>query len=174
MYTKTYIMDTRLKLFKSRLVLPVVCGRPKPDTSTVFQIRNCTKYISVDDVKDAFEKTKDVSYSKKVEYFGSKGIHYAKARRYYQVVRNLNNAFQQDLIVDVEFWDEPNDASNDVSNDVSNVVSNDVSNDVSKDVSKHVKAGVVANQIKSNDHKFDVLYIFALFIVLEVISYILN
>ena len=143
-------IKTKLILFKRRVLIPTVCS--KPDTSTIFQIRNCTKYISIDDVKDAFEKTKEFSYRKKVEYFGSKGIHYANARRYYQTVLNLNNTFKQELIVDVdvEFLDD---------NDTDEIIG-----------IKNID--IVKNHFRK--HRFDVLYIFALFVVLEVASYMLN
>lgn len=155
------------KLVRSSRYLHVACLKHQPETNTIFQLKNSKKVISLNDVKKAFEKTKDLSHSKKLQYFYSKGIHFARARRYINIVERFNDAFDKDEIVEIEIYYNDTNDTNDT-NDILDENQHKVKYE-SKQIFKRLY------DIKDvYNHIYAILYIFVLFIILEIVGFLLE
>jgi hypothetical protein len=75
---------------------------------TVFQTDPSSPNISINDVTDALEKTKNMLPHQRLSYFQQKGIHYSRSIRYIATVEKLEKSFQEDdQLVSIDEYDIP-------------------------------------------------------------------
>jgi len=76
---------------KSRIC--VVRSKSKDVNHSIFQLNNTSRFISLNDVKDALEVTRSFSAHQRLKYFSERGIHYSRALRYVRLVEQFEEAF---------------------------------------------------------------------------------
>ena len=82
----------------------IVRSKSKDANHSIFQINNTSRFISLNDVKEALEVTRDFSANQRLKYFRERGIHYSRALRYVRLVEQLEEAFA--AAVEKSYYDE--------------------------------------------------------------------
>jgi len=82
----------------------IVCSKSKDVNHSIFQLNNTSRFISLNDVKEALEITRDFTTQQRLKYFGERGIHYSRATRYVRLVEQFEEAFA--AAVNKSYYDE--------------------------------------------------------------------
>lgn len=64
----------------------------KDTNHSIFQVNNGSRFVSLNDVKEALEVTRNFSAYQRLKYFKEKGIHYTRALRYVRLVEQFEEA----------------------------------------------------------------------------------
>ena len=85
----------------------VHCKRENTNHS-IFQLDKNSRFVSLNDVKDAFEVTRNFSTYQRLKYFSDMGIHYTRALHYVRLVEQLEEAFTSStkMTVDQSYIEE--------------------------------------------------------------------
>ena len=70
----------------------IVCCKSKDTNHSIFQVNSTSRFISLNDVKDALAITQTFSAYQRLKYFKEKGIHYTRALRYVRLVEQFEEA----------------------------------------------------------------------------------
>ncbi len=82
----------------------IVRAKSREANHSIFQLNNTSRFISLNDVKEALEVTRDFSTHQRLKYFREREIHYSRARRYVRLVEQLEDAFV--AAVEKSYYDE--------------------------------------------------------------------
>jgi len=61
---------------------------------SVFQLNNKSPYISIKNVKEAFEMTRHMSSYERLRYFRKRGIHYKRSLQYLEMIEQLDETLK--------------------------------------------------------------------------------
>lgn len=89
----------------SRSTQVIRCAKKNHDHS-VFQLNQNSRFVSLNDVKEALEVAGELSAHQRLRYCSQRGIHYSRAVRYLKVVEQLEANFTSATLNDNDFVNE--------------------------------------------------------------------
>lgn len=154
------------------------------DHHSIFQLNKTSPFISIKDVKEAFEMTQYMTSYERLRYFRNMGIHYKRSVQYMKMIEEfdetlriskslqqpVSNDFEEDLsyvTIDIFDVDEderfPNEQANELANMIANVAQE-------KDEMRHVHK----NDEKTKEFFRAFLSIFTIFAAMMTFKYLLE
>lgn len=89
----------------SRSTQVVQCVK-RDNNHSIFQLNNNSRFVSLNDVKEALEIVNKMSAHQRLRYCSQRGIHYSRAARYLKIVEQLEDTFKNASLTDNDFVDE--------------------------------------------------------------------
>jgi len=96
--------------------LKVIC-KGKIDHA-IFQLNSSSPKVSLNDVREALERTKGMSPHKRLSYFMKRGMHFSRSLKYIKTIEQLEQAFNDAPTLEQNENDNENDVDNNGYNNI--------------------------------------------------------